>query len=129
MIASSTTFRPHLGRGIRDLFRMAHAVLHGTEALVYSNYPREATASTCLAIIFWPIASGIPWFFLSTAVPMQLLHRCRPCQYSVTVSADTDVGRGSLKQPAIKCLTLGLSCGMNRVTLSYSYSGDYPTRE
>ena len=47
---------------------------------------------------------------------------------SVTVNACTDVGRGSLKQPAIECLTLGLSRGMNVITLRYCYSEDYPTR-
>ena len=40
MIAS--TFRPHPGRVIRDLFRLLHAVWHDIEALVYSNHPREA---------------------------------------------------------------------------------------
>ena len=52
MVASDSTFRPHLGRVIRDLFRLLHAVRHVTEALVYSDYPRAAAASTCLAIIF-----------------------------------------------------------------------------
>ena len=33
MIASSSTFRPHPGKVIRDLFRQLHAVRHGTEAL------------------------------------------------------------------------------------------------
>ena len=37
MIASSSTFCPHQGRVIRNLFRQLHAVWHGTEALVYSN--------------------------------------------------------------------------------------------
>ena len=41
MIASSSTFYPHLGRVIRDLFRQLHAVWHGTEALVYSNHQRK----------------------------------------------------------------------------------------
>ena len=39
MIASSSTFCPHLGRVIRDLFRLLNAV-YGIEALVYSNHPR-----------------------------------------------------------------------------------------
>ena len=39
MIASSSTFCPHPGRIIRDLFRQLHAVWHGMEALVYSNHP------------------------------------------------------------------------------------------
>ena len=66
----------------------------------------------------WPYSSGrLP--AVCTLVP--------PLN-SVTVSAGTDVGRGSLKQPEIKCLTLGLSRGMNGVTLSYCYSGNYPTR-
>ena len=37
MIASSSTFRPHPGRAIRDLFHLLSAVQHCTEALVYSN--------------------------------------------------------------------------------------------
>ena len=71
MIASSSTFHPHTGRSIKDLFRQMHAVWHGTEALVYSNHPREAVASLCLAII-GRIASGVPWLLRSTAVLMQL---------------------------------------------------------
>ena len=89
-------------------------LLHGMEALVYSNYPREAAAST---LIFRRIASGVHWFLCSTAVPMQLRHHCR--QRSVAVTAGTDVGCGSLKQPAIEYLTLGLSRVMNGVALSY----------
>ena len=38
MIAISSTFLPHPGRVIRDLFCQLHAVWHGTEALVYSNH-------------------------------------------------------------------------------------------
>ena len=34
MIASSSTFRPHPGRVIRDLFRQLHAVQDGTEAII-----------------------------------------------------------------------------------------------
>ena len=49
MIASSSIFRPQPGMGIRDLFRKLHAIRHGTEALVYSNHPREAAASS-----IWP---------------------------------------------------------------------------
>ena len=76
MIASTSTFCPHLGMVIRDLFRQLHAVWHSTEALVYNNHPREATASLYLTIIFGRIASGVPWFLRSTAVLMQLSHRC-----------------------------------------------------
>ena len=88
MVASSITFRPHLGRGIRDLFRLLHAVLHGTEALVYRNHPREAAASDynlradCQITLLFP---------RSTAVPKQLPHQCRHYQCSVTVSAGADV--------------------------------------
>ena len=77
MIASISIFRPDLGRVIRDLFRKLHAVWHGMEALVYSNHPREAAASSYLAIIIGRIASGVPWFLSSTAVLMQLSHQCR----------------------------------------------------
>ena len=76
MIAGSSTFCPHPGRVIRDLFRQLHAVWHGTEALVYSNHPRDAAAVSYLAIILRRIASGIPWFLRSTAVLMQLSHQC-----------------------------------------------------
>ena len=76
MIASNSTFCPHPGRVIRDLFRQLHAVWHGTEALVYSNHPREAAASSYLAIIFGQIASGVPWLLRSTVVLMQLSHQC-----------------------------------------------------
>ena len=72
MIASSSTFRPHPGRVIRDPFRLLHAVRHGMEALAYSKHPREAAASSYLAIIYGRIASGVPWFLRLTAVPMQL---------------------------------------------------------
>ena len=71
MIASSSTFCPHPGRVIRDLFRQLHAVWHGMEAPVYSNHPREAAASSYLAIILGWIASGVPWFLRSTVVLMQ----------------------------------------------------------
>ena len=77
IIASSSTFRAHPGRVIRDLFRQLHAVQHGAEALVYSNHPRKAAASSYMAIIFGRIASGVTWFLRSTAVPMQLSHQCR----------------------------------------------------
>ena len=105
MIASSSTFFPHSGRVIRDLFCQLHAVWHGTEALVYSNHPREAAASSYQAIIFGWIASGVHWFFSSTAVLMQPSHQCW-----------AGVGCGSLKQPAIACLKLGLSRGVNGST-------------
>ena len=86
MTASSSTFCPHSGRVIRDLFRQLHSVWHATEALVYSNHPRETAASSYLAIIFGRIGSGAPWFLRSTAVPMQL-----------SISAGAGVGYGSLK--------------------------------
>ena len=56
---------------------------------VYSNHPRAAAASAYLAIIFGRIASGVSWLLRSTAELMQ--------------------------QPAIACLTLCLSRGMNGV--------------
>ena len=51
-------------------------VRHCTEALVYSNHPRAAAASSYLAIIFGQIASGLPWFLRSTTEPMQHPHQC-----------------------------------------------------
>ena len=83
MIASSSTFCPHPARVARDLFYQLHAVQcvqHDKEALVYSNHPREAAASSYLAIIFGRIASGVPWFLRSTVMPR--------------ISAGAGVGRG-----------------------------------
>ena len=77
MVVSSNIFAPHLGRVTCDLFPLLHAVRHGTEALVYSDYPRAAAASSYLTIIFGRIASGLPWRLRSTAVPMQLPRQCR----------------------------------------------------
>ena len=62
MVASSSTFRTHLGRIIRDLSRLLHVAPHGTESLVYKAYPRGAAAYTWLAIILWWIASGVACF-------------------------------------------------------------------
>ena len=69
--------QPGGGGVIGDLFRMLHAVRHGTEALVHSDHPREAATSTCLVIIFVYIGSDVPLLFCSAAVLMQLLYRCR----------------------------------------------------
>ena len=49
-MVAGITFCPHLGKVIRGLFHMLYAVRHGTEALVYSDYQRDAAASECLAI-------------------------------------------------------------------------------
>ena len=68
-----------------DLFYLFHDVLHGSEALVYNNYPKEAAASTCLAIIFGRISNG---FLRLTAVPMQLPHQGRRCN-AVSLSVQT----------------------------------------
>ena len=86
MIASSSYFRPHPGRAIRDLFRQLHAIRHGTRALVCSNHRREAAASSYLAIFFGRIASGVPWTSAQSR-----------CQCSSRISAGAGVGRGSLK--------------------------------
>ena len=54
-IASSTsTFRPHLGRVIKDLFYLLHDVLHSAVALVCSNFKEG------LALIFERIANAYP---------------------------------------------------------------------
>ena len=107
MVASSSTFRTHLWRVIRDLSRLLHVALHGTEALVYSNYPRKAAAYTWLAMIWWRIASGEACFLHSIVVPMQL-----------RISAGTDVGHARALNYRQYCLTLDLSRGMNGVTLN-----------
>ena len=61
MVDSGSAFRPYLAGVIMDLFRLLHAEWNETESLVYITYPREAAASMCLAVIFWQIASGVPW--------------------------------------------------------------------
>ena len=70
MDTNGSYFHPHLGGVIGDRFLLLHVVRHGMEALVYSEYAREAAASTCLAIIFGRIASGVLWLLRSTAIPM-----------------------------------------------------------
>ena len=55
---------------------------------------------------------------------MQLPYQCRQCQCSVTTVQALMLVVVALKQPAIECLTLCLTRGINGVTLSYSYSGN-----
>ena len=94
-------FHRHLGRGIRDLFFLLHQ--HGTEALVYIDYPREAAASR---YNLRRIASGLPWF-----PPLNSDANCNSC-----ISAGTGVGRG--KALSIECLTSDFSRETNAVNLS-----------
>ena len=57
---------------------LLHTVRHGTGALVYSKYQREATFSlNVCGYNFQAIVGGVPWFLCSTAVTMQLSHLCR----------------------------------------------------
>ena len=62
------------------------------------------------------------------AVLMQLPYQCRQCQCNVTTVQALLVAVVALKQSAIECYTLYVSCGMTGVTLRYCYSGDYPTQ-
>ena len=107
------------------MFRLLHALLHGTEALFYSNHPRDAAASTCLRAVchrctLVPLFnSGANAAFVSVqTLPVQIHY-----------SAGTDVGRGSLETPTIVCYTLCVSRGMNGVTLASVTLGGYPTQE
>ena len=56
---------------------------------------------------YWDLANLL---VRAASVSVQTLQ----CHYS----AGTDVGRGALKQPAIECLTLCLTSGINVDTLS-----------
>ena len=76
MIASSSTFRTHLGRAIWDLSRLLHV--------------GEAAAYTWLAIILWWIASGVACFLHSIVVSMQL-----------RISTGTDVGHATAIQAIV----------------------------
>ena len=69
-------FAPIRGGSLGICFVCWMLLRHCTEALVYSNHPRAAAASSYLAIIFGRIASGLPWFLRSTAEPMQHPHQC-----------------------------------------------------
>ena len=80
MIASSSTFRPYLGRVIRDLFRLLDAVYgivrkHKSTAIIQGQLqpPR-----------IWPVA-----------YPGSSAQQRSQC--STRISAGADVGRGSLK--------------------------------
>ena len=69
-------FAPIWGGSLGICFVCWMLLRHCTEALVYSNHPRAAAASSYLAIIFGRIASGVPWLLRSTAEPMQHPHQC-----------------------------------------------------
>ena len=86
MMASSSTFRPHTGRVIRDLFRLLHAVRHGMEAPVYSNHTRKLQRPR-----IWPYSSdGLPVAYLCFSAQQR-------SQCSTRINAGTFVGCGSLK--------------------------------
>ena len=125
--SSLVLFAPILGGSLGSVPSAACCIVW-YRALVYSNHPREAAASTYLAIIFGQNVSSVSWFLRSTAVPMQLPYQCSHCQCSVTTVQALMFAVVALKQPTIECLTLGLTWGMNGVTLSYCYPGDYPSR-
>ena len=90
-------FAPILGRSQGSLPSVACLVQHGTEALVHSNHPRVAAASTNLALIFGRIASMLPWFLCSTKVLMQLPHQCRNSVTLGTIQPE-ESGAGEMPQ-------------------------------
>ena len=67
-------FAPIRGGSLGICFVCWMMLRHCTVALVYSNHPRAAAASSYLAIIFGRIASSVPWFLRSTVEPMQHPH-------------------------------------------------------
>ena len=69
-------FAPIRGGSLGICFVCWMLLRHCTEALVHSTHPREAAASSYLAIIFGRIASGVARFLRSTAEPMQHPHQC-----------------------------------------------------
>ena len=76
---------------------------------MYSNHPREAAASTCLAIIFERIASGVtlvlPLNSGANAAPASVAALPVKCHYS----AGTGDGRGSLGTPGNRVFDTCLS--------------------
>ena len=62
IVSSSSTPPPppHLKRVIGNLLRLLHDVLHDKEALVYSDYSRETSASSCQAMIFGRLPAVYP---------------------------------------------------------------------
>ena len=119
---------------------------HGTEALVSSNHPREAAASTCLAVIFdmsvriecadrgparyqrpqQRIYSTLdpPFNSSANAGPVSVQAVSVQCHYS----EGTDVGRCSLETTGNRVFDIMSLVGVNGVTLSYCYFGDYSNR-
>ena len=73
-----------------------------------SDHPREAAACTCLAVVFGGgggIASGIPWFLCSTAMPIApVLVQALPVQCHHI--AGIDLGCGSLETTVFDMLCL-----------------------
>ena len=87
MIASSSTFRPHPGRVIRDLFRLLDAVT----ALYGSTSLQQSSKGSCSLLV-----SGYNlWGGLPVAYPGSYAQQRSQC--STRISASADVGRGSLK--------------------------------
>ena len=83
MIASSSTFCPHPGRVIRDLFRLLDAVT----ALYGSTSLQQSSKGSCTLLV-----SG---YNLRADYPGSSAQQRSQC--SPRISAGADVGRGSLK--------------------------------
>ena len=79
----------------------------------------EAADSTSLVIIFGQIASDVPWFLHSTAVPMYIAPislQTLPVQCRYYVVQAMMLAVVALKQPAIECMTVCfiiLHCHLN----------------
>ena len=82
MIASSSTFRPHQGRVIRDLFRLLDAVT----ALYRSTSLQQSSKGSCSLLV-----SG----YNLRAYPGSSAQQRSQC--STRISAGADVGCGSFK--------------------------------
>ena len=99
MIASSSTFRPHPGRVIRDLFRLLDAVtaLYGSTSLQQSS-----KGSCSLLVSGYNLRADCQW---RTLVP--------PLNSGANAAPASVL---ELMWAVVACLTLGLSRGMNGVT-------------
>ena len=101
-----------------------NVILHAPECPA-TSWSRSAPSLTATVPAYYTQSSGD-----KMAVALWGILHGQPCLGNDTLplTAFTTLAIVARLQTTDTCLTLGLSRGMNGVTISWSYSGDYPTR-
>ena len=125
MFASSSTFRPQPGRGSQGSAPSVVCFMawYGSTGL------QQSSKGSCSLHVSGPnLWVDCQWSALvpplnsganAVLISLQALSAVQALMSAVV----------AMKQQTIVCYTLCVSREMNGVTLSYCYSGDYPTRE